>query len=230
VNKEDTSKKIYFSDVVFVFTSWKTWIFGIMYLFSQCTQAFVNFFLQALIAEFGFSGLLSNLLSAPFYFFGVICLVANSYHSDRTNERPLHVLGPLLFQTLAWAWVAFCFFNKLEFPLLYMGVLISVGLHYTFSPVFWAWASQIFKNDTTSAASTAFIMSLGTSGQIWAPSVTSAIFVASGSYGWATVMLIGFGILCFIPGIILTVAQKYRAQKEYNLLVDDPIDVARNNF
>jgi len=227
VNKEDTSKKIIFGDVLKIFSSWKSWMFGIMYLFSQCTQGFVNFFLQALITEFGFSGLVSNLLSAPFYFFGVICLVANSYHSDRTGERPFHVMAPLITQTLTWTFVALCYFFKLEFLLLYMGVLISVGMYYTFAPVFWAWASQIFTNDTTSAASTAFIMSLGTSGQIWAPTVTSAIFVASGSYGWATVTLIGFGILCVASGIILYVAENYGAEKEYKLLVDNKIDVGK---
>jgi len=143
----------------------------------------------------------------------------NSYISDRTGERPFHVIGPLIGEITAWALVALCYFFKANFALLYITVLLAVGLFYSVIPVFWAWATSIFQNDTTSAASTAFILSIGSSGQIWAPSVTSLIFVSTGSYVWATLALCGFGMLGITPGIILAVDQKCCARNmEYKPL------------
>jgi len=216
-----TTEEIHFADIAQVFCSWKAWAFGIMFTFMAATSSFVVFFLQTLIGEFGFDGLQSNLLTAPVYFFGVLCLGLNSLHSDKTFERPLHVILPLSAQCLAWVGVALCYFYKVEFGYLYCVLLVAVGLYHSDAPPFLAWASQIFKNDTSSAVSTAFILSIGASAPIWSPNIISGLYVLTGSYIWSMVANSGFIFVAASCGIIVAVFLSQSKENTYTILDED---------
>jgi len=186
------------------------------------------FFLQTLIGEFGFDGLQSNLLTAPVYFFGVLCLGLNSLHSDKTFERPLHVILPLSAQCVAWLGVALCYFYEVEFGYLYVVLLVAVGLYYSDVPPFWAWTSQIFTNDTSSAVATAFILSIGTTAPIWSPNIISALYVMTGSYFWSMLANSGFVFVAASCGIIVTLIQSQSKENAYVTILDEDEELSKN--
>ncbi|KAI5861990.1 major facilitator superfamily domain-containing protein [Durotheca rogersii] len=72
----------------------KTWLFtGILY----CTYidgAVANFF-PSVVGGLGYDRNTTYLLSAPPFILCVICMLANGFHSDRTQERFFHIVGTL---------------------------------------------------------------------------------------------------------------------------------------
>jgi hypothetical protein len=69
------------------------WVYGLICFFILFTMSSTPFFLPAVVEEFGMGAMLSNLLSSIPYFFAVILLNINSRHSDKTSERPFHIIG-----------------------------------------------------------------------------------------------------------------------------------------
>jgi len=180
------------------------------------------FFLPSIINQFGFDKLTSNLLSAPPFFCGVLCILANSYHSDRTNERPLHLLIPFGLQIVGWALVAVSFYYINNLAVQYCVLSFTVGVHYTFPPIFWAWLTQELKGGTTVAVSTAFVASFGTFAQIFTPSLTTFIVEKTGSYMYVAVSLSAFGVFGMIIGITLCVLLRWYPQ-QYAIVDDENV-------
>jgi len=90
--------------------------------------------------------------------------------------------------------------------------MFASGFFFGFTPVFWAWITQTFDQDTSMAFASGFINSVGATSNIWAPIVNSGIFVATGSYGWATFAQSVFSLLTLLPAICLCVSQKQREE------------------
>ncbi|KAI7287239.1 putative MFS transporter [Hortaea werneckii] len=78
----------------------QTWLLcGILY--ATCTAAAVNNFFPAVVAGLGFSQNKSYGLTAPPFVLCVICMLINGYHSDKTQERFLHIACPLIITVIA---------------------------------------------------------------------------------------------------------------------------------
>jgi len=58
------------------------------------------FFLPAIIQQFGFSVIISNLLTVPVYGATFFAISLNGIHSDRTSERYLHICIPLFLSMI----------------------------------------------------------------------------------------------------------------------------------
>jgi len=183
-----TKKKLSCSEITAVFKSWKLWVFCMVTLGHNVIGAVVTFYLPAIIGSFKsddgipVSGIMANLLSAPPYLLSIAVLILVSWNSDRTRERPKHLFIPFSFQILAWGAVSLCFFFEAGLAALYTSVLIAVGIHYSFPPIFWAWLTQEFTKDTGVAVSTGWVATFGSLSQIWVPLMTSAIFESTNSY------------------------------------------------
>src|SRR5687768_2223351 len=99
-------------------------------------------------------------------------------------------------------------------------LILAVGVHFTFVPIFWAWLTQELKGGTTVAVSTAFVASFGTIGSIVTPPLTSFILERTNkNYLWVMTVLASFGIFCLFVGILLAILLRYYPQEEY-LIID----------
>ncbi|GAA6062885.1 hypothetical protein JCM10212_002107 [Sporobolomyces blumeae] len=73
--------------------SWQFWAFAIIYFaLTNLLNAF-GFFAPTIVASLGFEGPKAQLMTVPPNVFAFCVIVFNSWHSDRTRERPLHILA-----------------------------------------------------------------------------------------------------------------------------------------
>lgn len=87
-------KEISWADMRQTLSDWRVWALSILYLFILITLYSLSFFLPAIIGQFGYSVLTSNLLSVPIYAVAALFTVYISLSSDRRNERFLHCAIP----------------------------------------------------------------------------------------------------------------------------------------
>jgi sugar phosphate permease len=83
-------KKISWEDLRNTLLDWRVWALSFLYLNILITLYSLSFFLPAIIGQFGYSVLKSNLLSVPIYAFAGVVTIFVSMSSDRRNERFLH--------------------------------------------------------------------------------------------------------------------------------------------
>jgi MFS transporter, ACS family, tartrate transporter len=70
------------------------WVFAIADFGSNTVMINIVFYLPAIIQDFGVSTLMSNLLSSIPYGTAVFVMMWIAIHSDKVNERWLHVVVP----------------------------------------------------------------------------------------------------------------------------------------
>jgi len=105
----------------------------------------------------------------------------------------------------------------LEFPIpaQFFLLIITIGAHYTFSPIFWAWLMHDINSHggTFVAAATGFVGAFGTIAQIISPFITTYILDTLGSYMWVTTINAIIGVVGIIFAIILLlVSRKFNRQ------------------
>jgi len=225
VQLEEDSKSISKEQIIGVFTNWRIWMFCILSLGHNCMGSIVGFFIPSIIKGFStdLTPLMSNLLSAGPFCFGVICIIVNSKLSDYTGNRPAHLLIPFTVQIAGWAVVGVSYYITQSLAFQYSMLIITVGVHFTFVPIFWAWLTQELKGSTTVAVSTAFVASFGTLGSIFTPPLTTFILDNTGSYLWVMVVLACIGGFCLFFGILLAILLRFFPERamSYQKLDDD---------
>lgn len=73
----------------------KVWILAFMLTAVTVGVGFNQFF-PTIVGSLGYSHTVTLLLTAPIWFFSFLACLANGLHSDRVQERTLHIIGPLL--------------------------------------------------------------------------------------------------------------------------------------
>jgi ACS family tartrate transporter-like MFS transporter len=112
------------------------------------------------------------------YIFGLITMLWNAHHSDKTGERRIHTVWPLLLGGLAMGLVAF-YPDNLAVAIICLA-LTGVGLH-AYLPVFWTWPSA-FMTSAVAATAVGLINSVGNLGGYFGPQVVGQMRKQSGSY------------------------------------------------
>ncbi|SPO24731.1 related to TNA1 - high affinity nicotinic acid plasma membrane permease [Ustilago trichophora] len=74
----------------------KVWILAIMLTAVTVGVGFNQFF-PTIVGSLGYSHTVTLLLTAPIWFFAFLACLANGLHSDRSQERTLHIIIPLVF-------------------------------------------------------------------------------------------------------------------------------------
>lgn len=77
------------------------YLIWIMQLGLNTASSFTNFF-PTIVNTFGYSSTVTLLLTAPPYVFAAILGICNSWHSDRSNERWIHVVWPQVFCSIGF--------------------------------------------------------------------------------------------------------------------------------
>jgi hypothetical protein len=101
-NEEDTHASVSaFIGLKLALTDPVLYIVWFMQLGLNTAASFTNFF-PTIVKTLGYDQTKTLLLSAPPYVFAAILGIANSWHSDKTNERWLHVVWPQVFCSIGF--------------------------------------------------------------------------------------------------------------------------------
>jgi MFS family permease len=137
-------------------------VVGCAFVYFTIVNAFytIAFFLPALMTDFGFSSLDSNLMSSPAYFFAAAVMLANSYHSDKTKERAWHVVIPGVLSVFSWGMLACaCALRNFAFEL--VACFCVMGSTWAMMSPILAWLMDGLHGVTSSAVGAAFVIAIG---------------------------------------------------------------------
>jgi len=169
--------------------------------------------LPALINEFGYSVIYSNLLTVPIYSVNVALVMFNTYHSDITRERPLHVIIPGFVAMISWCLVAL---NLSNIVAKYIVLLFSSVCCHVMLPVILAWTTDITKGQTSVATATAIIVGFGNIGGAVGPQIFGISFTSTGSYAWAAdAMAFAAALSVFGSFLLWFLLRRYGNSKDY---------------
>ena len=120
----------------------------------------------------------------------IVCMMLNSAHSDRTDERPLHVAVPLLISGAGFLGCA-----VLREPMLALCflALIPIGHCAAYGP-FWSMPSR-FLSGAPAAAGIALVVTIANVGGLIGPTIVGALKDRFGTHGPAFMLLGGCAIV-----------------------------------
>lgn len=128
---------------------------------------------------------------------GVVGMLLNGAHSDRTDERVIHSAVPLLIMAIGFALGA-----ALSLPILAVtGFTIAAFGYNAFLPAFWCLPAS-FLRGSAAAAGIALINSIGSLGGFAGPYALGAVKTATGSFSGGLVTLAaltGLAALLILP-------------------------------
>ena len=131
-------------------------------------------------------GLITALIGAVTIFF----MLLNSAHSDRTDERPVHVAGALFLMVIGFVGCALIRTPSLAIVFL---ALVPIGHCSSYGP-FWALPSR-FLTGEAAAAGTALIVTIANVGGFAGPALIGFLKQQTGTHVLAFLLLAGFAAI-----------------------------------
>jgi ACS family tartrate transporter-like MFS transporter len=177
------------ADVRRALTSGVTWLIAVIYLFALSAELGPIFFGPILVRDalaLGDTG--TGLVMGAIGIAGVAGMIANGAHSDRTGERLMHSVVPLIVVAAGFALIA------AGGPAWTIGGLVTVAIGINaFLPAFWCIPSAMFTG-TAAAAAVALINSIGNLGGYLGPTLLGKAKDATGSYATGMLILCGLAL------------------------------------
>jgi len=170
------------------------------------------FFTPAIINQFGFSPLESNLLSAPIHFGYFVLLLLLSYSSGYFSEFPLHIGISILVSVVGWVLLGLSMSIPALTSLIALQYTIMVVLLPTASsiiPLIYLWLSSTLKGDTSVAVGIGFANMFGIGSGMVSPAMTSVMVTYLGSYVWVAHVMGGLELVALgLMGVYVVVNMK----------------------
>lgn len=141
----------------------KTWLLmGILYM-TYVVGAVVNFF-PSVVGGLGYDRNTTYGLTAPPFILCVICMLINGFHSDRTQERFLHVVVPLVVTLVANVIAV----SSLNIAARYVAIMLLPASFYSAAVVILSWlTASLARPSVKRAAAIAFINAMCNTPNIW---------------------------------------------------------------
>jgi MFS transporter, ACS family, tartrate transporter len=157
----------------------QVWLLAGIYFFGVTGMYGFTFFLPAVVERFkGTSVVVQTLISTAPYVLGLIAILWNGAHSDRTGERRWHTAVPLLLASVAMGCAAF-FANN---TILAATFLCLLGLTlYAYLPVFWTHPTARL-TASSAAFAIGLINSIGNLGGYVGPKIVGELKTRSGNF------------------------------------------------
>jgi MFS transporter, ACS family, tartrate transporter len=174
-----------------VLTNPTIWQLGIIFLFAAIGFYGYSFWAPLVVKSLtGSSDLGVGLILGAISAVTIISMMLNGAHSDRTDERPLHVAIPLLISGAGFFGCA-----VLRQPILavFFLALVPIGHCATYGP-FWSMPSR-FLTGAPAAAGIALVVTIANVGGLIGPTITGAMKDRFGTYGPAFMLLGGCAIV-----------------------------------
>ncbi|GAA5885176.1 hypothetical protein JCM6882_007262 [Rhodosporidiobolus microsporus] len=167
-------------------TDYKLWVMAVSFASMTIGLSFNQFFPQ-LTRTLGYSNTASLLLCAPPFFFAALCAFAVSRHADKTQERYLHIVIPLLIGIVGFI-IAM---TTHSFGPRYFSLFL-MAQSYSGFVCFLAWVSSTFARPAmTRSISLAAVNALSQLGNVagaycfakeWAPSYAKSYAICIGTF------------------------------------------------
>ncbi len=141
------------------------------------------------------------LIPAVPYLFGLIGMLLNSAHSDKTGERRWHTAWPILFGGVTLA-LSILSGSNVIFAFTFL-CMVGVGVH-AYLPVFWTWPSR-FLAASAAAAAVGLINSFGNLGGYFGPKVVGWLSVKTGNYASGQWFLV---VCILVAGVLATLLKQ----------------------
>lgn len=123
----------------------------------------VNFF-PSVVGGLGYDRNTTYLLTAPPFLLAVFVMLVNGWHSDRKQERFLHVAGPLIFTLIANIIAV----STLSVPGRYVAIMLVPGSVYGSAAVTLSWITNTLNQPRAKrAAAIALINSICNTPNVW---------------------------------------------------------------
>lgn len=157
----------------------QVWLLAGIYFFGITGMYGFTFFLPAVVERFkGTSVLTQTLISTMPYVLGLIAILVNGAHSDRTGERRWHTAVPLLLASVAMSFAAF--FSDNTYLAATFLCLLGATL-YAYLPAFWTHPTARL-TASSAAFAIGLINSVGNLGGFVGPKIVGYLKTSSGNF------------------------------------------------
>jgi ACS family tartrate transporter-like MFS transporter len=157
----------------------KTLLLSAVYIFIVTGYYGLTFFLPSITAKMkGTSVVTQTIITSLPYACGLVAMLINSAHSDRTGERRWHTALPMLLGGVGMA-LAILSGDTLALVVTFLCVA-GIGIH-AYLPVFWTWPTK-FMAASVAATAIGLINSFGNLGGYFGPKVVGYLSVKYDSY------------------------------------------------
>ncbi|KAH6962462.1 major facilitator superfamily domain-containing protein [Ilyonectria sp. MPI-CAGE-AT-0026] len=178
------------------FTDPALYMIWIMQLGLNTAASFTNFF-PTIVKTLGYSSTITLLLSAPPYVFAAALGITNSWHSDRVNERWLHVVWPQVFASIGFIISAV----TLNTAARYISTFMMMSVYGSFGCIL-SWVSSSLPRPSTKRAISYAAVNAGSN----LAAIYASYFYPSSHgprYWQANVANVAFAGLCIIMATVL---------------------------
>lgn len=138
------------------------------------------------------------------YVFGLVGMLWNSAHSDKTGERRWHTVWPLLFGAITLS-LSLLTASSVIFAFTFL-CLTGIGV-LAYLPVFWTWPSR-FLAASAAAAAVGLINSFGNLGGYLGPKVVGWLSVKTGNYASGQWFLVACILVSGLLALMLKQSKK----------------------
>jgi MFS transporter, ACS family, tartrate transporter len=195
------------SGIVRGLTNPKTLLLSAVYLFVVTGYYGLTFFLPSITAKMkGTSIVTQTIITSLPYAFGLVAMLINSAHSDRTGERRWHTALSILLGGVGLA-LAILSGDTLAMVVMFLCVA-GIGVH-AYLPVFWTWPSR-FMAASVAATAVGLINSFGNLGGYFGPKVVGELSKKYNSY----VPGMWFLVVCILIAGLLAILVKPPIKKQ----------------
>lgn len=174
-----------------------------MQLGLNTAASFTNFF-PTIVQTLGYDQTTTILLSAPPYVFAAILGIANSWHSDKTKERWLHVVWPQIFCSIGFIISA----TSMQVAARYTATFMMMNVYGSFGCIL-SWVSTSLPRPSAKRAVAYAVVNAGSN----LASIYASYFYPSeqGPQYWqANVANVAFAGLCILLATLLHFVLKRR--------------------
>ncbi|GAA5865042.1 hypothetical protein JCM3774_003948 [Rhodotorula dairenensis] len=176
--------------------SWQFWAFAACYFCLTNSLNTFGYFAPTIVASLGFKGPMGQLLTVFPNIFAFFVIILNSWHSDRTKERPMHILAGCALVMTGYLILAVV----RHWGVRYMGVFFIACTNAAVIP-FLAFRTATVTGATSTAVATGGVIAIANTAGIVAPflfpSKDSPRYLMG---NWTSFALVGFAalIVCFL--------------------------------
>ncbi|KAG9519402.1 MFS general substrate transporter, partial [Aureobasidium melanogenum] len=215
-NEQDVHKSGSREGLKMALTDPSLYILWFMQLSLNTAAAFTNFF-PTIVKTLGYNKTQTLLLSAPPYVFAAILGITNSWHSDKTRERWLHVIWPQVFCSIGFIISAV----TLDVAARYTATFMMMSVYGSFGCIL-SWVSSTLPRPSSKRAVAYAIVNAGSN---LASIYASYIYPSSQGprYWQANVVNVAFSAACIALATALRFYLGWRNKKLEQAIIDDEI-------
>ncbi|KAM0747823.1 MFS general substrate transporter [Meredithblackwellia eburnea MCA 4105] len=162
-SSDDRSEISGWQGFVMAVTDPKTWMLMGVLSTTYISAAVVSFF-PTVVGTLGFNRTITYVLTAPPYLLTCVVMTINGFHSDKKQERFLHIIGPLFFAIIANVIAV----STLNTGARYFAMCLMPTSYYASAIVTLSWISgSLTQPSVKRATALAFINSFANTPNIW---------------------------------------------------------------